>query len=88
MKTIDAIHRKQFRKITGINWEDKIINEGLYQKFKAKSISEYIHSGSWRLCDHVIRRERSIPVQLAMEEYFPTDCHKYCGKTPTSMIMC
>ena len=84
--SLDAFHRKQLRGIMGIKWEDKITNRELYKKTNCKPISELIKTARWRLFGHILRRDRDIPAQVAMEEYYNLTEKKFPGKTPTNLI--
>ena len=67
---MDAFHRKQLRKVIGIKYPTTISNKNLYSKTGEKPISETMRTSRWKLFGHILRREKNIPANMAMDLYF------------------
>ena len=83
---LDAFHRKHLRRILDIRWPTKITNESLYKKTNEKPISLTMKEARWKLFGHILRRDPSIPANMAMKFYFEKATNKgYRGKPRTTL---
>ena len=84
LESLDALHRKQLRRVIGVIWPERINNQDLYERCRVRPVSLRIKQQRWKLFGHILRRDDNIPAQTAMKEYFNTG-KKYRGQTPTSL---
>ena len=77
---LDAFHRKQLKQILGIRWPTKITNSSLYKKTNEKPISITMREARWKLFGHILRRDQTIPANMAMEFYFENNTKGFRGK--------
>ena len=61
---------KLLQKVLGIKYPTIISNVSLYKKSKEIKISTTIRQARWKLFGHILRRDRTIPANLAMNYYF------------------
>ena len=73
---MDAFHRKQLRRLLGIRYPTRISNRKLYKKTGERPISDTMRTARWKLLGHILRREREIPANKAMDFYFNTTVDK------------
>lgn len=67
---LDAFHQRQLRRIIGVRYPTKITNAKLYEKCQEKPMSMTIKQARWKLFGHILRRDKDIPANKAMEFYF------------------
>ena len=82
---LDAFHRKHLKRILGIRWPTKITNEALYKKTNERPISETMKEARWKLFGHILRRDPTIPANLAMKFYFEEKTTGFRGKPRTTL---
>ena len=63
---LDRFHRVCLKKIMTIRWPMKISNEELYRVTSTKPVSETIRERRWRYIGHILRREPSSHVRVAL----------------------
>ena len=63
---LDRFHRVCLKKIMRIRWAMKISNEELYRLTSTKPVSETIRERRWRYIGHILRREPSSHVRVAL----------------------
>ncbi|GFR73715.1 hypothetical protein ElyMa_003875300 [Elysia marginata] len=76
-KKLDAFHRKQLKWVVGIRYPVKITNKALYKQCNERPLSLYVLENRWRLFGHILRRDREIPANKAMEGFFVPQGDKY-----------
>ena len=83
---LDRFHRKQLKKVLNIKYPTKIANIALYKKSNERPLSLQILEARWRLFGHILRRDKEIPANIAMDTYFtPSGHEKHKGRPPTSI---
>ena len=80
-KKLDAFHRKQLKRVVGIRYPVKITNKALYKQCNERPLSLYVLENRWRLFGHILRRDREIPANKAMEGFFVPQWGQIQGKT-------
>ena len=83
-KSLNAFHRKQLRILLGIFYPDRISNHDLYIRCNTTTISSLITKQRWQLFGHVLRRDETIPAQMAMDMFFQPGL-KYRGRPITTL---
>ena len=84
-KKLDAFHRKQLKRVVGIRYPVKITNKALYKQCNERPLSLYVLENRWRLFGHILRRDREIPANKAMEGFFVPQGDKYRGRPITTL---
>ncbi|XP_033103466.1 uncharacterized protein LOC117106228 [Anneissia japonica] len=85
-RKLDSFHRKHLRKIIGIRYQHKIKNTKLYDRCKVRPISLDILEFGWRLFGHILRLQREVPANKAINYYFENSKHKkYRGRSRTTL---
>ncbi|GFR69344.1 endonuclease-reverse transcriptase [Elysia marginata] len=84
-KRLDSFHRRQLRRILGIHYPTKITNQSLYKKCSETPLSLQILELRWRLFGHILRRDNSIPANLAMLYYFNENSNRGRGRPTTTL---
>ena len=82
---LDSFHRRQLRRILGIHYPTKVSNQSLYKKCKEIPLSLQILKSRWRLFGHVLRRDPSIPANVAMRYYFTESTNRGRGRPTTTL---
>ena len=83
---LDRFHRKQLKKVLNIRYPTKITNTALYKKCNERPLSLQILEARWRLFGHILRRDKEIPANIAMNTYFtPSGQGKHRGRPPTTI---
>ena len=84
-KKLNAFHRKQLKRVVGIRYPVKITNKALYKQCNERPLSLYVLKNRWRLFGHILRRDREIPANKAMEGFFVPQGDKYRGRPITTL---
>lgn len=88
LNSIDAYHRKQLRQLLRIFYPKTITNNELYTRCNVQPLSTIIHQRRYNLTGHILRRDKNIPAQKAIENYFTNTLHpKYRGRTPNNLAI-
>ncbi len=66
--TVDVFQRSLLRRILKISWKDKITNDELYEKTKAKIWSNEIKRRRSNWFGHMMRLPEETPAKQALEE--------------------
>ena len=82
---LDAFHRKQLRQVLNIRYPTKITNKSLYRICNEKPLSTHIVESRWRLFGHILRRDRDIPANKAMQAYFHQMTCRHRGRPTTTL---
>ena len=84
--SLDTFHRRQLRRLLGIFWSDKISNNDLYARCHCRPLSEITKHRRLTFLGHILRRDRNIPANLAINNFFNhTESKKYRGRVPTNI---
>ena len=84
-KKLDAFHRKQLKRVVGIRYPVKITNKALYKQCNKRPLSVYVLENRWRFFGHILRRDREISANKAMEGFFIPQGDKYRGRPITTL---
>ena len=84
-KKLDAFHRKQLKRVVGIRYPVKITNKALCKQCNERPLSLYVLENRWRLFGDILRRDREIPANKAMEGFFIPQGDKYRGRPITTL---
>ena len=84
-KQLDAFHRKQLKRVLGIRYPVRITNKSLYKQCEEQPLSIYILECRWRLFGHILRRDREIPANVAMDGFFAKQGNRYRGRPLTTL---
>ncbi|GFS00036.1 endonuclease-reverse transcriptase [Elysia marginata] len=84
-KKLESFQRRQLRRILGIHYQTKITNQSLYKKCSETPLSLQILELRWRLFGHILRRDNSIPANLAMLYYFNENSNRGRGRPTTTL---
>ncbi|GFS07895.1 hypothetical protein ElyMa_003001400 [Elysia marginata] len=82
---LNALHRKQLKKVLNIKYPVKITNSSLYNKCNERPLSIFILESRWRLFGHILRRDSQIPANQAISGYFVTEGSKFKGRPLTTL---
>ena len=85
LHSLETFHRKQLRRLLGIKWDDRVSNVELYARTQSKPLGVLLTTNRWRLFGHVLRRDRNIPAQQAMDRFFESGGRAFCGRRPTNL---
>ena len=84
-KNLDAFHRKQLKQVVGIGYPVNITNKALYKQCNERPLSLYVLENKGRLFGHLLRRDREIPANKAMEGFFVPQGDKFRGTPITTL---
>ena len=84
-KKLDAFHRKLLKRVVGIRYPVKITNKALYKQCNERPLSLYVLENKGRLFGHLLRRDREIPANKAMEGFFVPQGDKFRGTPITTL---
>ena len=76
---------KQLKRVVGIRYHVKITNKALYKQCNECPLSLYVLENRWRLFGHILRRDREIPDNKAMEGYLFPQGDKYRERPITTL---
>ena len=82
---VNALHRKQLKKVLNITFPVKITNKSLYKKWQEKPLSLQILKARWNLFGHILRRDSDIPANIATRASFIQYGHKLRGRPTTTL---
>ena len=69
-----------------IKFPTKIQNQNIYKKTNEEPVSKTIRKNRWKLFGHILRRNKNIPANQAMETYFmETSNTGFKGKRRTTL---
>ena len=84
---LNSFHRKQLRRVVGIQWPHKITNKKLYDITETKPLSIEITERRWKLLGHILRLPPECPARKAMRYFFEKrTTEKYKGGKRTTII--
>ena len=69
-RKLNSFHRRQLRKVIGIQWRHKISNNKLYKITGTKPLSITITERRWKLLGHILRRPADCSARKPMRYYF------------------
>ena len=69
-RKLNSFHRRQLRKVIGIQWSHKISNNKLYKITGTTPLSITMTERRWKLLGHILRLPADCPVRKAMRYYF------------------
>ena len=75
-RELKSFHRRQLRKVIGIQWQHKISNNKLYKITETKQLSITITERRWKLLGHILRLPANCPARKAMRYYFEERANK------------
>ena len=83
---LDSFHRRQLRKVIGMNWPHKISNKKLYEVTGSKPLSITITERRWKLLGHIMRLPSDCPARKAMRYFFEKRSNKlFRGRKRTTI---
>ena len=86
-RRLNSFHRRQLRKVIGIQWPHKISNEKLYKITGTKPLSSTITERRWKLLGHILRLSANCPARKAMRYYFEERTNKiFRGRKRTTIV--
>ena len=69
-RKLNSFHRRQLRKVIGIQWRHKISNNKLYKITGTKPLSITIIERRWKLLGHILRLPADCSPRKPMRYYF------------------
>ena len=84
-KKLDAFHKKQLKRVVEIRYPVKTTNKALYKQCNERPLSLYVLETRWRLFGHILRRDREIPANKAMEGFFVPQGDQYRERPITTL---
>ena len=75
-RKLNSFHRRQLRKVIGIQWSHKISNNKLYKITGTKPLSITTTERRWKLLGHILRLPAECPARKAMRYYFEERTNK------------
>ena len=86
-RKLNSFHRRQLRKVIGIQWPHKISNNKLYKITGTKPLSITITERRWKLLGHILRLPADCPARKAMKYYFEERTNTISrGKRRTTIV--
>ena len=84
---LDRAHRKMLRTVVR---DKRMKNKPLYEHCNEKVLSIEMREARWRAFGHMLRLDREVPAQKAMDYYFdvPTNAKKYSGRRRSTLPVC
>ena len=79
-KYINSFHRRQLRKVIGVQWPHRIRNRKLYEKCNTQPLSITITERRWKLLGHIMRLPANCPARKAMRYFFEVRTNKLSRK--------
>ncbi len=81
---LNRAHRKQLRRV----WNDpNKRNQRLYEESNENKLSDDMRNARWKALGHMLRLNREVPCQKAMDYYFEENekCKKFSGRMRTTL---
>ena len=75
-RKLNNFHRRQLRKVIGIQWPHKIPNNTLHKITRKNPLSITITESRWKLLGHILRLQADCPARKAMRYYFEERTNK------------
>ena len=75
-RKLNNFHRRQLRKVIGIQWPHKIPNNTLHKITRKNPLSITITESRWKLLGHILRLSADCPARKAMRYYFEERTNK------------
>ena len=87
-RKLDSFHRRQLRKVIGIQWPHKISNNKLYKiTGGTKPLSITMTEKRWKLLGHILRLPADCPARKARKYYFEESTNKiFRGRRRTTIV--
>ena len=86
-RKLNSFHRRQLRKVIGIQWPHEISNNKLYKITGTKPLLIIITERRWKLLGHILRLPADCPARKAMKYYFEERTNKiFRGKRRTTIV--
>ena len=86
-KKLNSFHRRQLRKVIGIQWPHKISNNKLYKITGTKPLSITMTERRWKLLGHILRLPADCPARKLMRYYFEERTNKvFRGRRRTTIV--
>ena len=86
-RKLNSFHRRQLRKVIGIQWPHKISNNKLYKITGTKPLSITITERRWKLLGHILRLPADCPARKATRYYFEERTNKiFTGRRRTTIV--
>ena len=84
---LDRAHRKMLRTVVR---DRRMKNKPLYEHCNEKVLSIEMREARWRAFGHMLRLDREVPAQKAMDYYFdvPMNAKKYSGRRRSTLPVC
>ena len=84
---LNSFHRRQLRKVIGVQWPHKISNKKLYETTSTKPLSITITERRWKLLGHIMRLPADCPARKAMRYFFEKRSNKlFRGRKRTTIV--
>ena len=86
-RKLNSFHRRQLRKLIGIQWPHKISNNKLYKITGTKPLSITMTERRWKLLGHILRLPADCPARKAVRYYFEERTNKiFGGRRRTTIV--
>ena len=86
-RKLNSFHRRQLRKVIGIQWPHKISNNKLYKVTGTKPLSITITKRRLKLLGHILRLPADCPARKVMRYYFEERTKKiFRGRRRTTIV--
>ena len=84
---LNRAHRKMLRTVVG---DRRMRNKLLYEHCNEKVLSSEMREARWRAFGHMLRLDRRVPAQKAMDYYFnvPLNAKKFSGRRRATLPVC
>ena len=86
-RKLNSFHRRQLRKVIGIQWPHKVSNNKLYKVTGTKPLSMTITKRRLKLLGHILRLPADCPARKVMRYYFEERTKKiFRGRRRTTIV--
>ena len=86
-RQLNSFHKRQLKKVIGIQWPNEISNDKLYKITGTKPLSITMTEKRWKLLGHILRLPADCPARKAMRYYFEERANKiFRGRRRTNIV--
>ena len=86
-RQLNSFHKRQLKKVIGIQWPNEISNDKLYKITGTKPLSITMTEKRWKLLGHILRLPANCPARKAMRYYFEERTNKIVrGRRRTNIV--
>ena len=70
MELLETTHRRHLRYLAGVKYYHRVTIDQLYERTGTEPLNNHVRKLRWNLFGHILRRNKQIPANIAMQLYF------------------